>query len=978
MKRELLTVLSSVALGLAANALPKVGETLHGFELKGLTDLPDAAGRLWQMEYVKNGARLLWLERADENRTFLIAFRTLPGDDTGVAHVMEHSVLCGSEKFPVKEPFVELLKSSMSTFLNAMTGADYTAYPVASKNARDYLNLAEVYLDAVFRPLSVKDDWAMRQEGWHDELDGTNLVRNGIVYSEMKAAFGDPDTVGYHKLKALLFPDNTYGKCSGGDPAHVPELTFAKYQAFHRRFYHPSNAYVFLDGSVDLDATLRLLDSYLSAYDRRTDIATVTPQKPVAAAATLRYESPDETRKTILWDGWASGLSPDGERELALDVITDALADSNEAPLKRALLKAGLCEDVEFGCSGSQQQTVYLKLQNTDPDKADACRRLVRTTLEKTCREGLDRERLAALLDKREFQRREIDNGQRGLHFFHVLRNAWMNGQDPTTPLQTTGLFAKLRARLDTGWFEQFLREAVVDNPHHASLTLLPSKTCARERREVERAELARLKAAMTPAELAATDRAARDLKARQTAPDRAEDVAKLPRLSLEDIPAEGTLPGCTVSSEHGATVLRPQVATGGIAYLDFCFSLAGLSDDELLDIPFLAHVLGKLATARLGALALKNELDGRLGRFSVGANSHERGPVLVLHTAALAARGADAVRLAREVALTTRFDDASALTDLRRQRQDELERSARAWGGRFADLAAKRNLSASGRIWELFHGMSQLRRLQSAATSDLAALARKVFTRERLTLTLAGDLSEAFAAQAVAAWPTQTGGRETSDARQEAKDARRETLDARHKTPGVISEGYEADGTVGFTSLAAKLPPGQRFSGAHLVAARIVSLDYLWQEIRVKGGAYGGGLTVEPDGTVDFSSWRDPNPARSLATFGAAGRALARFVEAGNSFEKYQVSALAKTEPARSPRDEVRWLRCLYFDGRTEDDLRRQRREILATAPADLTTFAQTLTVLSTNASTCVFAKRTLLEPCKLTTIRQIAAAGR
>ena len=974
MKRELLTVLLSAALALAANALPKVGETLHGFELKRLTDLPDAGGRLWQMEHAKNGARLLWLERPDENRTFLIAFRTLPNDDTGVAHVMEHSVLCGSEKFPVKEPFVELLKSSMSTFLNAMTGSDYTAYPVASKNARDYLNLAEVYLDAVFRPLSVKDDWAMRQEGWHYELDGTNLVRNGVVFSEMKAGFGNPDSVGFHKLNALLYPDNTYGQCSGGDPAHIPELTFAKYRAFHRRFYHPSNAYVFLDGSVDLDATLRLLNSYLRAYDRRTDIESVTPQKPVAATATLRYESPSETRKTILWDGWVSGLAPDGERELALDVVLDALADSNEAPLKRALLKAGLCEDVEFSCSGCQQLTVYLKLQNTDPDRADDCRRLVRTTLERICREGLDHERLAALLDKQEFQRREIDNGQRGLHFFYVLRDAWMNGQDPVTPLKTTELFAKLRARLETGWFEQLLREAVLDNPHHATVTMLPSKTFAREQRGAERAELARVRAAMTPAELAATERAARDLKARQSAPDRAEDVAKLPQLSLKDIPAEGSLPDCAVSSEHGATILRPRVATGGIAYLDFCFSLADLSDEELLDIPFLAHVLGKLATERLGALALKNELDGRLGRFSVGANAHERGPVLVLHTSSLAVRSADALRLAREVALTTRFDDAPALADLRRQSKEKLERTARASGGSFANLAALRNLTPSGRVWELFRGMSQLRRLQADATPDLAALARKVFTRDRLTLTLAGDLPEAFAAQAVAVWPTTAEGRETSDERRKAK--RRENSDAGRERPGAVSEGYEADGTVGYTTMAAMLPQGQRFSGAHLVAARIVSLEHLWQEIRVKGGAYGGSLTVDPNGTVDFSSWRDPNPARSLATFGDAGRALAQFVKAGNSIEKYRVSALAWTEPARSPRDEVRWLRCLYFDGRTADDLRRQRREILATSPADLTAFAQTLTTLSTNASTCVFAKRALLEPCKLTTIRQITPA--
>ena len=247
------------AMGLiAANAHElKVGATVRGFKVSDVTDLPDLPARMWRMEYVRNGADLIWLEREDENKTFAVFFKTLPDDDTGVAHIMEHSVLCGSRRFPVKEPFVELLKSSLSTFLNAMTSADTTVYPVATKNDRDYLNLATVYLDAVFHPLSVESDWAMRQEGWHYEYDGTNLTRNGIVFSEMKAGFADPDGVGYRKLMSLLFPDVTYGKCSGGDPAHIPELTFEKYKAFHERFYHPSNARIFLDGSIDLDATLK-------------------------------------------------------------------------------------------------------------------------------------------------------------------------------------------------------------------------------------------------------------------------------------------------------------------------------------------------------------------------------------------------------------------------------------------------------------------------------------------------------------------------------------------------------------------------------------------------------------------------------------------------------------------------------------------------------------------------------------------------
>lgn len=934
---------------------------MHGFLVKSRDALPDADGTLWQMEYVRNGARLIWMERPDENRTFAITFRTLPSDDTGVAHIMEHSVLGGSEKFPVKEPFLELLKSSMSTFLNAMTGSDYTCYPVASKNDRDFLNLAEVYLDAVFHPLSVRDDTALLQEGWHYEYDGTNLTRNGIVLSEMKACFGSPDRIGFRELTARLYPDNAYGRCSGGDPLHIPELTFEKYKAFYGRFYHPSNASIFLDGSVDLDATLALLDTYLAPFERRAETFMPVPQTPVSRTGTCRYECPEEARKTMLWDGWVVGRAPDCERDLALDAITDVLADSNEAPLKRALLDAGLCKDVEFGSFAHQQQTVYLVVRNTDPDKAAACRNLARSTLEKACRDGLDAKRLAAILDRKEFNRREVTDGQRGLHTLHTIRNAWLNGGDPVAPLRTTEIFARLRARLGTGWYERLLREAVLDNPHHAEVTLLPSKTVARERQEAERAELARIRADLSADELDRTVAAAKDLKARQSAPDRPEDIDRLPRLSIRDVPADGHLPEYAVETEAGTTVLRPRVNAGGIVYLDFCFSLAGLADEELLDVPFLAQALGKVATQRLSALDLKAEMDSRLGRFSVNASSYRRGPQLVLHAAALAARRDDALRLVGETALATRFDDTNAIVKLRRQLREDLERTARAHGLGFASQSVRRTLSPADRISELFSGMSQLRRLQNVESVDLAALARKIFTRSRLTLSLTGDLPHDFVRRAVAAWPAA------------ATDARSATARAPSPRPP-RSEGYEADGTVGFTAMAARLPSDRPFSGAHLVAARLASLEYIWPEIRAKGGAYGGRLSIDRDGIVEFGSWSDPNPARSFDTYAGTGRALAAFVKAGNSLEKYQVSTLAKTDPARAPRQEAGWIRSLYFDGRTADDLRRERREILSTTPAEMLAIADALTAVTTNAVRCAFAKRSLLEPCKFEKIEAIS----
>lgn len=960
MNKSLFTLIFSLALLPLFGALPEIAHARHGFKVIRVDDLPDVKGRMWRMEYLLNGAELVWLERDDDNMTFAIAFKTVPDDDTGVAHIMEHSVLCGSRKFPVKEPFVELLKSSMATFLNAMTSPDVTVYPVATRNKKDYLNLADVYLDAVFHPASLLDDRMMRQEGWHYEFDGTNLTRNGIVYSEMKAAFGDPNRIGYRRIHSLLFPRNTYGKCSGGDPAHIPELTFERYRAFHERFYHPSNARIFLDGKVDIDATLALLDTYLARFDRTKPDSDIPIQHPVAITDEITYVNAEERGKTILWDGWAFGSFRDWDKAVAMDIITDALAGSNDDPLKRALLEAGLCEDVSFWCDGNQQLTAFIKIQNTDTDKAMDCRRLVRQTLEKVCHDGLDRKRLTAALDRREFQSREIDDANRGIRFFYTAAESWLYGGDPAQRFRFSDLYARLRKRVESGWFEQVLREAILDNPHHVILTMRPSKTLAAERQAQEKAELEKIRSGLSADELERIVDNARQLKDWQSMPESPWNLSQLPRLSLKDIPAEGHLPQGTTEVENGVTVIRPHVATDGILYLDLCFSLAGLADEELTDIPFLAHTLGKLGTRNFSVRELMSELDGKLGRFSAGTASTASGPLLIVHVSALESRKDDALRLLREVLFTSRFDDTDAIAKLRRQRKDGLERSARAWGGDFATRRARMGLSEKYRIGELFNGVSQLRRMQGDTCNDLKTLAAKVLTRERLTVSLTDNLPMAFAAQVAELIPTAGSAPVQNDER-------------KVRTAVPVSEGYEADGSVGYTTLAARLPDGEKFSGVHRVAARIVSLDHLWHEIRVKGGAYGGGLNVSRDGILTFSSWRDPDPEHSFAAFADAGKALADFVKAAESIENYQVATLAKTEPNLTPRQEAETVRELYFDKIGLEDLRRTRREILEMKPQDLTAFAKTLTAVSSNASRCAFAKRDLLTPCRFERIEPI-----
>ena len=495
-------IMAGCALLAGATCAYQVGDCVGGFKVTAITPVPEVKGTLVRMTYPKNGAELAWLDRDDDNMTFSIAFRTIPQDDTGVAHILEHSVLCGSEKYPVKEPFVELLKSSFATFLNAWTSSDYTAYPVCSRNRKDFLNLVDVYMDAVLHPLSVKSPLPFRQEGWHWDLEGPDaeLGRNGVVYSEMKGAFANPERLLYHELRRMLFPDNTYRFVSGGDPARIPDLTFEKYKEFYFRHYHPSNARIFLDGRVDLPAVLAKLDAYLAPYGRQAVDATVPFQKPVSASKTIAYElapGEDTTNKTLVADAWVFAPWKDRERDLAFDVLSDALADSNEAPLSKALLSRGLCEDVAIWGGGNEQRAATFYAKNVKDGKADEVRRVMRETLEGLAANGLDHARIAAILDRHEFREREKDTGDtpRGLAYFQDAIEAWMYGGDPTEAFRHAHLYASLRAKLKAGWFEKLLREAVLDNPHHVQLTMTPSATLAAERAAAEKKELASIKA---------------------------------------------------------------------------------------------------------------------------------------------------------------------------------------------------------------------------------------------------------------------------------------------------------------------------------------------------------------------------------------------------------------------------------------------------------------------------------------------------
>ncbi|MDE6590826.1 MAG: insulinase family protein, partial [Oscillospiraceae bacterium] len=539
--------------------------------MKSTRELEELDAKFHELEHEKSGARLVWLERDEENKTFGIAFQTQPWDDPGVFHILEHSVLCGSERFPVKEPFVELLKSSLNTFLNAMTFPDKTFYPVSSRNGQDFLNLMRVYMDAVLHPLIHSKPEIFGQEGWHYELseDGTASYK-GVVFNEMKGAFASPDTLLEGEMNRRLFPDTCYRYVSGGDPVHIPELTYESFAAAHKRLYHPSNAYIFLDGRMDIDQVLAILDGeYLSAYDRAPVPGPIGMQPPVdGGTAELTYELSHQEGlegRARLAQGFVACTYADRVEQVALRALADALCGDNQAPLKRRLLEAGLAKDVLLSLrDGVQQPWMLLEARDIDADKLDEVSAALRDELETLAQEGLDHARILATLDNLEFQLRERDYGSmpQGLVFGFNVLESWLYGGDPAANLTVGTLFDELRARCEAGWFEKLLARVLLDNPHTCRVIMRPSHTIGQERQEQEAARLRTAQSAWSGAEAAVLRERQAKIETWQNTPDTPEQLATIPMLRLDQIPEKPEELPCREEELSGVKVLRHEVPT--------------------------------------------------------------------------------------------------------------------------------------------------------------------------------------------------------------------------------------------------------------------------------------------------------------------------------------------------------------------------------------------------------------------------------
>ncbi|MBQ8554244.1 MAG: insulinase family protein [Clostridia bacterium] len=945
-----------------------VGMNLHGFTVTRARAVAELNANLVEMAHDKTGAQLVWVDNGETNKLFSIAFKTLPEDSTGVFHILEHSVLCGSDKFPVKEPFVELLKSSMNTFLNAMTFPDKTMYPVSSRNEQDFMNLTEVYLDAVFAPAIRHNKNIFYQEGWHIEMDGPDSTPSykGVVFNEMKGAMSSVDEVIMEGMLAATYPDTCYGFNSGGDPRVIPDLTYEQYMSMYRRCYHPSNSRIFLDGAVPLDRVLTLIDEYLSRFERSDEKHIIAHQVPTACEKTQYYEvsAADGTdNKAMLTLGKIIGSWQDVNRAYATDILADVLTGTNEAPLKRALLSAGLCQDMSMMADNSiAQPGMTLTVKNIDPANAPAIRELIRKTCQELCEKGLDREALEASINRYEFRVRE-PNEPAGLMRCIMALNTWLHDGDPLICLVYDEAFAELRAMLDNGGYEKLLEELLIKEDDMVVLHTLPSTTLGEELRAEEAAKLTAIAANWTAEEKAAIIEENKALAAWQQTPDSPEQLATLPVLDLKEVSPDPVLLHTEESDVSGVKVLYHKAATNGIVHLNLYFNLSDCTLNELCALNMLSRLLGVLPTAKYGATQLQQAVKTHLGRLSFSLDVKEKigcpqrcTPVLRVNCSVMADKVDIARELICEILTATDFTDTARIREIALQADEQAKQLCIMAGHVLAMTAAQAHYSAASAVNEMLRGYTGVQWLHDLAANfdnkigaHVSLIKEKLAAavcRARLTLSVTANL-EADVNSLLAALPA---GESCAP-------------DAAYAIDLPMKQGIRIPAQIGYGVLASDL--GCEWNGSALVAANILSLGYLWNVIRVQGGAYGCGLRIGRCIALAYS-YRDPTPARSLTMYREAADFLRAFVDSGERIDKFVISTIAETEPLMSPRDEGARADGEWFAGKTEAHLRQERAEILATDGKALLFWCDVLEHMAKTGAVCVVVHDEALKACE------------
>lgn len=950
----------------------KLNEVIYGFRLLKETEVPEISSKGYEFLHEKSGARLFFVENDDDNKVFSISFRTPPKDDTGVPHIVEHSTLCGSRKYPLKEPFVELVKGSLNTFLNAMTYPDKTMYPVASRNDKDFQNLMDVYLDAVFYPAMYEKKEVLMQEGWHYEIESPEepLRYSGVVFNEMKGATSSPEDLLDTEIFKGLMPDTPYAFESGGNPEKIPDLTQEKFIAFHKKYYHPSNSYIFFYGDLDIEEKLKYLDEeYLSHFSRIDVDSEIPKQKPFDGVKRVVKEYPvgaeeDTKEKTFLkWNAVICDAE-DYLTKSGLSVLTHALFETDAAPLRQAFIAAGIGKDVAASFETQLRQSILtVEITNAEEKDTERFYEILQTKLKELADNGIDRTLLEASLNYIEFKVREEDSGRipKGLVYNIAVMGQWLYGADPARALFYEESLKKMREGLDNGFFEDLIRRCLIDNPHQLLVTLRPSTTMAKEREEHTAQLLAARKAAMTKEEIQDIIDTTAHLKEFQQTPDTAEQLAMIPLLKLSDIRKDAEELPLEEKDVCGVKVLYSDVDTHGIAYLGLYTNIDAISEELQPYAYFLVSVLGGVDTKEHNYTELTNlenlcsgGIAYNLTSFSTKRNEEGWDAKGTVKMRALVRKLPEAAKLLKEILTGSVFTDKTRLKELVAQSLASAERGILNTPNQLMAQELASHITKAGAFdekgglpyyWFLKDLSEHFDERFDELSKKLTELLPMFCSRRGLTVSLTVSGKD-YESAVTALKPLLEG---LSD--KEFPKARREII------PEKANEGFMTSSRVQYVGKGGDYSKhGYEFTGSMRVLESIMRYGYLWTKLRVQGGAYGASAVFYRDGLMMFTSYRDPNLTETLDVYDTIADYIRSFTASDREMTKYIIGTISTVDMPMTPRMKGDTAAQLWLRGVTYDDRQKARDEILSTGIIDIQKLAGLVEACMKDNNYCVF----------------------
>lgn len=946
---------------------------LTAYELIKEENLTDIHAKGYLLRHKKSGAKISLISNDDENKVFYIGFRTPVEDSTGVPHIIEHTVLCGSDKFPVKDPFVELVKGSLNTFLNAMTYPDKTVYPVASCNDKDFANLMDVYLDAVFHPNIYKKEEIFKQEGWHYELEDKDapVTINGVVYNEMKGAFSSPEGVLDRVVLNSLFPDTTYSNESGGDPEVIPELTYEQYLDFHRKFYHPCNSYIYLYGNMDMDEKLEFLDKeYLSHYDKIEVDSAIQLQAPFEKPVTISKPYSIASSESLEDNAYLSynvaiGTNLESELTLAFDVLDYALLSAPGAPLKQALIDAGIGKDIMGGFDNSTLQPIFsVVAKNANKEDEEKFVGIIEDTLKKIVKDGLNRKSLLAGINSEEFKFREADYGNfpKGLIYGLSCMDSWLYDDDePFLYLKILDVFAALKEKIETGYFEELIQKYLLDNSHKSYVSIEPEKGLnARLEKELEE-KLAAYKNGLSEEEIDKLVEDTKHLKQYQEEPSPKEDLMKIPMLKRQDMKREAQPLVYEKVSCNGIETIHTNIYSNGIHYLNLMFDISDITEEELPYLGVLKAVLGYMDTEHYNYADLANEINLMTGGISSQINIYADTKKKDSFHAKYEVRSKilyqnleEGLRLLSEILMRTQITDEKRLYEILARIKSRLQMSLSSAGHSVSAMRAMSYFSPVARFNDLVGGIALYRTIaeleehfdekKQFLMDKLRSLAEKIFVKNRLLISLTADaegyqlLEEKFP-QFLTVLPDGEEEGEAVAFQCEKKN-----------------EGFLDASKVQYVSRAGNyLSAGYSYTGALRILKVILSYDYLWINVRVKGGAYGCMSGFMRNGDAYFTSYRDPNLKSTNEIYEGIPAYLRAFDADERDMTKYIIGTVSDMDTPLNPAAKGMRSVSAYLTNISYEELQRERNEVLDAQPENIKNLAALIEAVLAQDALCV-----------------------